>query len=110
MTRQSLAPCNSIIIGLLSLILCMTATAQSDLSGDWDVVVIGGGLMGSSTAWQMARNGQRVLLLEKQGATYTQGSSFGDARISRSHSPPGYIGSYMHNRTVDEAHILFALL
>ena len=39
------------------------AVAQLDLDGDWDVVVIGGGLMGSSTAWQLAREGQNVLLL-----------------------------------------------
>ena len=83
-------------------LLAATTFAQSDLDGDWDVVVIGGGLMGSSTAWQLARGGQNVLLLEMQGENYTQGSSLGDARISRSMGPPGDIWGYMHNRTVAE--------
>lgn len=86
------------------------ASAQPELGGDWDIVVIGGGLMGSSTAWQLAREGQDVLLLEMQGKTYTQGSSFGDARISRSLGPPGDIWSYMHNRTVAEMKELVAFL
>ena len=87
-----------------------TAFAQSKLDGDWDVVVVGGGLMGSSTAWQLAREGQDVLLLEMQGETYAQGSSFGDARISRSLGPPGDIWGYMHNRTVAEMKELVAYL
>ncbi len=99
-----------VITGLLSLLFGLPAIAQSKLSGDWDVIVIGGGLMGSSTAWQLARADQRVLLLEKQDAIYTQGSSFGEARISRSLGPPGDIWSYMHNRAVAEAHGLVELL
>lgn len=87
---------------LLALIMSVPAIAQEDLIDDWDVVVIGGGLMGSSTAWQLAKSGQKVLLLEMQGEVYTQGSSFGDARISRSLGPPGDIWGYMHNRTVAE--------
>ena len=110
MKRKILSTCSLIFLGLLSLLLSFPATAQSALSGDWDVVVIGGGLMGSSTAWQLARDGQRVLLLEKQGEVYTQGSSFGEARISRSLGPPGDIWSYMHNRTVAEARELVAFL
>jgi len=110
MTQRLLDACKPVVLALLSLLLCMPATAQSNLSGDWDVVVIGGGLMGSSTAWQLARRGQRVLLLEKQDAVYTQGSSFGEARISRSLGPPGDIWSYMHNRTVKEALELVAFL
>ena len=99
-----------IALCLFALLLGMPAKAQSGLSGDWDVVVIGGGLMGSSTAWQLARRGQRVLLLEKQNAVYTEGSSFGEARISRSLGPPGDIWSYMHNRTVAEARELVDML
>jgi glycine/D-amino acid oxidase-like deaminating enzyme len=86
------------------------ANAEEDLAGDWDVVVVGGGLMGSSTAWQLARAGQSVLLLEMQDAVYTQGSSFGEARISRSLGPPGDIWGYMHNRTVAEIKALVRFL
>ena len=100
----------AVTTALLGLLLSLPATAQSKLSGDWDVIVVGGGLMGSSTAWQLARANQRVLLLEKQDAIYTQGSSFGEARISRSLGPPGDIWSYMHNRAVAEAHRLVELL
>lgn len=110
MNRNAQRTFNAVFIGIVVLLSGWTANAQSDLSGDWDVVVIGGGLMGSSTAWQLARSGQRVLLLEKQGEVYTQGSSFGEARISRSLGPPGDIWSYMHNRTVAEAGKLIAFL
>ena len=94
----------------LGLSLHTAVSAEDNLDGDWDVVVIGGGLMGSSTAWQLAVEGQNVLLLEMQGETYTQGSSFGDARISRSLGPPGDIWGYMHNRTVAEMKELVAFL
>jgi glycine/D-amino acid oxidase-like deaminating enzyme len=98
------------VLALCSLFSGTGVLAQSELSGDWDVVVIGGGLMGSSTAWQLAREGQQVLLLEMQDSVYTQGSSFGDARISRSLGPPGDIWGYMHNRTVAEMKELIAVL
>lgn len=97
-------------IGLLALLVSPPVNAQSNLSGDWDVVIVGGGLMGSSAAWQLAQSGQKVLLLEKQEAIYTEGSSFGEARISRSLGPPGDIWSYMHNRTVADARELVDLL
>jgi len=99
MLRDILKSCGLL---LLTLLVCAPAGAQSNLDDNWDVVVIGGGLMGSSTAWQLAREGQKVLLLEMQDEVYTQGSSFGDARISRSLGPPGDIWGYMHNRTVAE--------
>jgi glycine/D-amino acid oxidase-like deaminating enzyme len=110
MTRMNKSSCRRLIVILWALICGNVAAAQSDLAEDWDVVVVGGGLMGSSTAWHLARAGQRVLLLEKQGAVYTEGSSFGDARISRSLGPPGDIWSYMHNRTVSEMKELIAVL
>ena len=93
---------------LLAMAIASSASAQT--SENFDVVVIGGGLMGSSTAWQLARRGQRVLLLEKQDAEYTEGSSFGDARISRSLGPPNDVWSYMHNRTVAEVQELIEYL
>ena len=100
----------SILCFCLGLLLHTAVSAEENLDGDWDVVVIGGGLMGSSTAWQLAIEGRNVLLLEMQGETYTQGSSFGDARISRSLGPPGDIWGYMHNRTVAEMKELVAFL
>lgn len=37
--------------------------------------------MGSSTAWELSKYQQNVLLLEQQDSIYTFGSSFGEARI-----------------------------
>lgn len=105
--RELIARCGLV---LLALVMCQPAIAQENLIDDWDVVVVGGGLMGSSTAWQLAKSGQKVLLLEMQGEVYTQGSSFGDARISRSLGPPGDIWGYMHNRTVAEMKELVGVL
>ena len=85
------------------------AACQQEVE-DYDVIVIGGGLMGSSTAWQLARAGQNVLLLEKQASEYTEGSSLGEARIARSLGGEGDIWSYMHNRTVAEVEELIAFL
>jgi len=75
-----------------------------------DFVVVGGGLMGSSTAWQLSKEGQQVLLLEKQDKVYTSGSSFGEARIARSNNRNNDIWSYLHNRSVKEAKELVSFL
>lgn len=67
-----------------------------------DVVVIGGGLMGSSTAWELSKYGKDVLLIEQQDSVYTFGSSFGEARISRSLGPNEDIFSYLQQTSVSE--------
>lgn len=67
-----------------------------------DIVVIGGGLMGSSTAWELSKYGQNVLLLEQQDSVYTFGSSFGEARISRSLGPKEDIFSFLQQTSVKE--------
>ncbi|MEV4513227.1 FAD-dependent oxidoreductase [Dactylosporangium sp. NPDC049525] len=48
-----------------------------------DVVVIGGGAMGSAAAWQLARRGAQVVLLEQYEAGHTNGASHGASRIFR---------------------------
>ena len=45
-----------------------------------DVVVVGGGAMGSAAAWQLARRGREVTLLERFGRGHTQGASHGASR------------------------------
>ena len=65
------------------------------------IIVIGGGLMGSATAWELSQRGYEVLLLEKQDSIYTEGSSFGEARIARSNNRGNDIWSYLHNTSVD---------
>lgn len=49
----------------------------------FDTIVIGLGGMGSATAYQLARRGQRVLGLEKFGPAHAQGSSHGHSRVIR---------------------------
>jgi sarcosine oxidase len=45
-----------------------------------DVIVVGGGAMGSAAAWQLARRGHEVTLLERFGPGHTQGASHGASR------------------------------
>jgi sarcosine oxidase len=47
---------------------------------DHDVVVIGGGAMGSAAAWQLAGRGRDVLLLERFAPGHTNGASHGASR------------------------------
>ncbi|MCX6525490.1 MAG: FAD-dependent oxidoreductase, partial [Actinobacteria bacterium] len=43
----------------------------------FEVAVIGAGAMGSAAAWQLARRGHSVVLLEQFGPGHQQGSSHG---------------------------------
>ena len=45
-----------------------------------ETVVVGGGAMGSAAAWQLARRGRQVTLLERFGARHTMGASHGRSR------------------------------
>ena len=57
-----------------------------------DVVVIGAGAMGSSTAWWLARRGVDVALLERFEPGHTRGSSHGGTRIFRfAYYEPKYV-------------------
>lgn len=57
-----------------------------------DVVVVGGGAMGSAAAWQMARRGVDVVLLERFEPGHVRGSSHGSSRIVRlSYVDPLYV-------------------
>lgn len=50
------------------------------MSIDRETVVVGGGAMGSATAWQLAKRGRDVLLLERFGARHKLGASHGRSR------------------------------
>jgi sarcosine oxidase len=59
----------------------------------YDVVVVGAGVMGSATAWWLARSGARTLLLERFRLGHDRGSSHGSSRIFRlSYPDPVYVG------------------
>jgi sarcosine oxidase len=49
----------------------------------YDVIVVGLGAMGSATAYQLARRGQRVLGLDANARRHKNGSSHGTSRIIR---------------------------
>jgi sarcosine oxidase len=57
--------------------------AGEHMSADFDVLVVGAGLMGAATAWSAARRGATVAVLEQFAPHHTMGSSHGSARIVR---------------------------
>jgi glycine/D-amino acid oxidase-like deaminating enzyme len=66
---------------------------------DCDIVVVGAGAMGSSTAWWLARCGLDVVLVEQFAAGHQRGSSHGSTRVFRLAYPePIYVD--MARRTV----------
>ena len=56
--------------------MCPTGAADEHR----DTIVIGGGAMGSAAAWQLARRGRDVLLLERFSAGHTNVASHGESR------------------------------
>src|ERR687889_1373624 len=57
-----------------------------------DLAVVGAGLMGTATAWQAARRGLSVILLEQFALGHDRGSSHGSARIvRRAYGDPLYV-------------------
>ena len=93
--------------GILILLCLLGCQAENKVH---EVIIIGGGLMGSSAAWHLSKSGKEVLVLEKQDSIYTEGSSYGEARIARSSNRGNDIWSYLHNRSVKETGELIAFL
>ena len=57
-----------------------------------ETVVIGGGAMGSATAWQLARRGRPVTLLERFAPGHTNGASHGASRnFNTAYADPAYV-------------------
>jgi len=58
----------------------------------YDVIVVGGGVMGCATAYHLAKRGRRVLLLEQFAIGHDRGSSHGHSRIFRlAYDAPDYV-------------------
>ncbi|KAJ4849055.1 hypothetical protein Tsubulata_029531 [Turnera subulata] len=61
-------------------------------SDQFDAIVIGAGIMGSSTAYQLAKRGAKTLLLEQFDFLHHRGSSHGESRTIRATYPEDYYG------------------
>ncbi|KAJ6697683.1 PEROXISOMAL SARCOSINE OXIDASE [Salix purpurea] len=59
-------------------------------SHHFDAIVVGAGIMGSSTAYQLAKRGQKTLLLEQFDFLHHRGSSHGESRTIRATYPEDY--------------------
>ena len=102
---------NRVPFVFITLIIFSCTEGSKEVSKEvYDTIVIGGGLMGSSTAWHLSNHDGPVLLLEKQDSIYDQGSSYGEARIARSSNRGNDIWSYLHNNSLAETEKLIAYL
>jgi glycine/D-amino acid oxidase-like deaminating enzyme len=63
--------------------LSPVATAQTVRTASWDVIVIGAGVFGVWTAWQLLQTGARVLLVDAWGPGHGRASSGGETRLIR---------------------------
>ncbi|CAM1154090.1 Uncharacterised protein g11064 [Pycnogonum litorale] len=50
---------------------------------DYDVIVIGAGIIGSFTAYHLSKAGKRTLILEQFPLKHSRGGSHGHSRITR---------------------------
>lgn len=63
--------------------LAATAPVAARSTGGWDVIVVGAGVFGAWTAWNLQRQGRKVLLLDAWGAGHARSSSGGETRLIR---------------------------
>ena len=73
----------------------MQSLGSSNRSNNYDVIVIGGGIIGSCTAYAAAASKQRVLCLEQFAFLHRRGSSHGDSRIIRRTYPEDFYAQMM---------------
>ncbi|KAF3692523.1 Peroxisomal sarcosine oxidase [Channa argus] len=80
-------------------------TAQMSTEREYDCIVIGAGVQGSFTAYQLAKNNKKTLLLEQFVLPHTRGSSHGQTRIIRKAYTQDF---YTH--MMEECYVLWAQL
>ncbi|CAN5737798.1 N-methyl-L-tryptophan oxidase [soil metagenome] len=73
----------SLLTAAAATMLSPVATAQTVRTGSWDVIVIGAGVFGVWTAWQLLQTGARVLLVDAWGPGHGRASSGGETRLIR---------------------------
>ena len=57
--------------------------ASSGGGARWSSIVVGAGVFGAWTAWNLLRKGERVLLLDAWGPAHARASSGGESRVTR---------------------------
>lgn len=60
----------------------------------WDVIVVGAGVFGAWTAWNLQHRGKRVLLVDAWGVAHNRSSSGGETRLIRTE----YAGNALYTR------------
>src|SRR3979490_1849696 len=65
----------------------------------FDVAVVGAGVFGAWTAYQLQRSGQRVVLIDAHGPGHSRSSSGGESRIIRM----GYGADEIYTRSAQRA-------
>ena len=84
--------------------MSQAARSESDMERV-DTVVVGAGGLGSATAWQLARRGVEVVLLEKFGFGHARGASHDTSRIvRRSYHTAAYVA--LANEAYDDWSLL----
>jgi len=70
------------------------APVKAKTSSGWDFIVVGAGVFGAWTAWNLQRRGHKVLLLDAWGAAHSRASSGGETRLIRTE----YAGDPLYTR------------
>ncbi len=74
-----------LLAGTAALAAAGTARGTSVPKPDrWDTIVVGAGVFGAWTAFELRRRGQRVLLVDAFGPAHARASSGGESRMTRS--------------------------
>lgn len=68
---------------------------MGEIAGEYEAIVVGAGIMGSCTAYQIAKRGKSVLLLEQYDFLHHRGSSHGESRTIRETYPEEYYTAMM---------------
>lgn len=101
---QSLTTRRKWLLGLASgaAAACVTRVGFPHLAGEaksrnerWDTVVIGAGVFGAWTAWNLRRRNQRVLLIDAWGPGNARASSGGESRMTRTAYGPDEVYTRM---------------
>ena len=72
-----------VLKGLAATSALAGVSAKARAPRGWDFIVVGAGVFGTWTAWNLRRAGHDVLLLDAWGAAHSRASSGGETRLIR---------------------------